>query len=139
MKINQQLIKRLKKEIKIECDFIDRLEDNYFLALELSGKLVYLNYMESSLKKDFGQEEVKLIIDGLHLKYPTLTEGEIEFMSLGLFHCYHAKVGIGPVIEQAEISEVDTADLVDLPLIISDHKTEREFRNQNLCDLENGQ
>lgn len=139
MKTNQELIKRLKKEIKIECDFIDRLEDNYFLALELSGKLVYLNYIESNQNKEFGPEEVKLIIDHLHLRYPTLTEGELDFMSLGLFHCYHAKVGIGPVSEQEVISQVDTADMADLPVIISNHKWKRDLRNKNLCDLKNGQ
>ena len=60
-------------------------------------------------------------------------------MALGLFHCYQAKIGIGPPAEQEIIAEEEAEDLALLPSIFCEHITDLEKRITQIRSMNSGQ
>ena len=117
MDVNSELINYINTALEKECEFIKTIESSYYCTLELVAKLIYFHNIESNRLNELSEVDVENLIDSLSIKYPTLTEGELDFMALGLFHCYQAKVGIGPLNEQEIIAEDEAEGLALLPEI----------------------
>jgi hypothetical protein len=136
MKLPRGVKSKLLKGIEKECQYAEDMTGNFILSLELIAKLVYREYCATNkINGDIDESELEKLIDGLSIQYKYLTKGEIAFMAISVFHCFHGKIGIGPKHEQVKIPASETAKLAKFNITMGGYSSFKFESKQLLIDF----